>query len=58
MISLHDFITDFNLDFPSQANLLPWEITNNLKEILYGIISGLGDEYKIRTELLSIRQQQ
>ncbi|WP_447635388.1 DapH/DapD/GlmU-related protein [Flavobacterium microcysteis] len=48
MISLHDFITDFNLDFPSQANLLPWEITNNLKEILYGIISGLGDEYKIQ----------
>lgn len=47
MISINDFIDNFNQNFPAQAGLLPWEITNNLKEILYKIISSLGDDYVI-----------
>lgn len=48
MISIHDFIDNFTQNFPNHAEMLPWEITNNLKEILYEIISGLGDDYKIQ----------
>lgn len=48
MISIHDFIDNFTQNFANHAEMLPWEITNNLKEILYEIISGLGDDYKIQ----------
>lgn len=48
MIDLNTFIDNFKQNFPEQATLLPWEITNNLKEILYGMISRLGDEYIIQ----------
>lgn len=47
MISINDFIDNFNQNFPEEAEWLPWEITNNLKEILYKIISSLGDDYVI-----------
>jgi len=48
MISIHDFIDNFTQNFPKHTEMLPWEITKNLKEILYKIISGLGDDYKIQ----------
>ncbi|MCY1485653.1 Bifunctional protein GlmU [compost metagenome] len=48
MISIHDFIDNFTQNFSKYTEMLPWEITNNLKEILYEIISGLGNDYKIQ----------
>lgn len=48
MISIHDFIDNFTQNFPNHIEMLPWEITNNLKEILYEIISGLSNDYKIQ----------
>lgn len=48
MIDLNAFIDNFKQNFPEHATLLPWEITNNLKEILYKMISGLGEEYNIQ----------
>jgi len=48
MISIHDFIDNFTQNFPNHTEMLPWEITNNLKEILHKIIFGLGDDYKIQ----------
>lgn len=48
MIDLNTFIDNFRQNFPEHGTLLPWEITNNLKEILYKMISGLGEEYNIQ----------
>lgn len=48
MILINDFIENFHHNFPDHKQLLPWEITNNLKEILYEIISDLGEDYVIQ----------
>lgn len=47
MIITDKFIHDFNLIFPDQQNFLPWEITDNLKEILRKRLLQLGDDYEI-----------
>ncbi len=47
MIIIDDFIKDFSQIFPNQKHLQPWDITNNLKDILNEILSHLGEEYKI-----------
>lgn len=47
MINTDDFIKDFSLIFPGQINLQPWEITNNLKEIIEELILQLDDNYTI-----------
>lgn len=47
MIITDEFIHDFNLIFPDQQNFLPWEITDNLKEILRKRLLQLGDDYEI-----------
>ncbi|MGV3589384.1 MAG: DapH/DapD/GlmU-related protein [Adhaeribacter sp.] len=47
MISISSFIEDFSSLLPNHGNLLPWEITNNLKNILPEIIANLGTEYAI-----------
>ncbi|KAA5540590.1 DapH/DapD/GlmU-related protein [Adhaeribacter rhizoryzae] len=47
MIPIDNFIEDFSSLLPNHGNLLPWEITNNLKNILSGIITNLGAEFTI-----------
>lgn len=47
MVLTDDFITDFSLIFPDQVNLQPWEITNNLKEILEKRLLQLGEDFTI-----------
>lgn len=47
MILIDDFIEGFSETFPNQKDLQPWEITDNLKEILHKMISHLGEAYKI-----------
>lgn len=47
MIAINNFIREFYTTFPEQKDLQPWEITKNLLVILKGIVSGLGDGYKI-----------
>ncbi|MEB2782655.1 DapH/DapD/GlmU-related protein [Algoriphagus sp. C2-6-M1] len=47
MILLDDFIQGFSETFPNQKDLQPWEITDNLKDILHKMISHLGEDYKI-----------
>lgn len=47
MILIDDFIQGFSETFPNQKDLQPWEITDNIKEILHKMISHLGKEYKI-----------
>lgn len=47
MIIIDDFIKDFSLIFPGQKQLLPWEITNNLKNIILNLIQNLNADYVI-----------
>jgi UDP-N-acetylglucosamine diphosphorylase / glucose-1-phosphate thymidylyltransferase / UDP-N-acetylgalactosamine diphosphorylase / glucosamine-1-phosphate N-acetyltransferase / galactosamine-1-phosphate N-acetyltransferase len=47
MIITDDFINEFSLIFPDQQNLLPWEITDNLKEIILKRLLQLGEDYSI-----------
>jgi len=47
MVLTDDFITDFSRTFPYQINLQPWEITNNLKEILENRMLQLDEDYSI-----------
>lgn len=47
MIITDDFIHEFSLIFPDQQNFLPWEITDNLKEIIWKRLLQLGDDYEI-----------
>ena len=47
MILTGDFIKSFPHYFPKQINLLPWEITNKLSEIIAGLIAGLDENYNI-----------
>lgn len=51
MISLDEFIQGFSEIFPHQKDLQPWEITDNLKEILFSIISQLGEDYTIADDI-------
>jgi len=48
MINTDDFIKDFFLIFPGQINLQPWEITNNLKEVLEKLLLQPDDNYSIK----------
>ncbi|GEO03871.1 glucose-1-phosphate thymidylyltransferase [Adhaeribacter aerolatus] len=47
MIVINSFIEGFSSLLPNHGNLLPWEITNNLKNILSEKIVNLGTEYAI-----------
>lgn len=47
MIDIDNFIDGFSQKFPDLQGLKPWEITNNLKEILEKIISNLDGDYTI-----------
>ena len=47
MIIIEDFIKDFSLIFPGQNQLLPWEITNNLKNIIVNLIRNLNADFDI-----------
>ncbi|MFT2011505.1 DapH/DapD/GlmU-related protein [Pontibacter sp. 13R65] len=47
MILIDDFIQGFSENSPNQRDLQPWEIIDNLKEILHNMISHLGEDYKI-----------
>jgi NDP-sugar pyrophosphorylase family protein len=47
MITINDFIQDFSLLFPNLTNLEPWNITDNLKEIIEKTIPNLDDTYTI-----------
>ena len=47
MIIIDDFIKDFSLIFPGQKQLLPWEITDNLKNIIVNLIQNLNADFDI-----------
>ena len=47
MIIIDDFIHEFSLIFPEQKHLPPWEITDNLKEIIQKHLLQLDDDYEI-----------
>ena len=47
MIIIEDFIKDFSLIFPGQKHLLPWEITNNMKNIFVNLIQKLNADFDI-----------
>ncbi|KAA3436833.1 DapH/DapD/GlmU-related protein [Rufibacter hautae] len=47
MIYIDDFIQGFSETFPNEKDLQPWEITDNLKEILHIMILQLGEDYNI-----------
>jgi len=47
MVLTDDFITDFSRIFPVQVNLHPWEITNNLQEILEKLLLQLDEDFTI-----------
>jgi len=44
---INNFIHNFSSIFPDQQNLMPWEITDNLKEIIHKQLLQLGDDYEI-----------
>ncbi len=47
MIIIDDFIKDFSQIFPGQINFSPWEITDNLKNIIENSIQNLNDDFII-----------
>jgi NDP-sugar pyrophosphorylase family protein len=47
MIKIDDFIKGFSLNFPAQINLQPWEITNNLKNIIEKFILGINEDFEV-----------
>jgi UDP-N-acetylglucosamine diphosphorylase / glucose-1-phosphate thymidylyltransferase / UDP-N-acetylgalactosamine diphosphorylase / glucosamine-1-phosphate N-acetyltransferase / galactosamine-1-phosphate N-acetyltransferase len=47
MINIDDFIEGFSLIFQAQENLQPWEITNDLKNIIERLILILDDDFYI-----------
>lgn len=46
-LNIKDFISDFSEYLETERNLLPWELTTNLKEIIEGILPNLGSAFKI-----------
>jgi NDP-sugar pyrophosphorylase family protein len=48
MIHIDDYINDFSLLFSDLTNLQPWNITDNLKEIIEKTILTLDDNYTIK----------
>ncbi len=47
MINIQDYIKSFLSHFPENANQQPWEIVDNLEEILTNKIQQLSDDYRI-----------
>lgn len=47
MINIQDYIKSFLSHFPENANQQPWEIVDNLEEILINKIQQLSDDYTI-----------
>jgi len=48
MIFTDNFINGFSLTFTNQNNLQPWEITNNLKNIIEELILQLNEDFTIK----------
>jgi len=48
MININDFIKGFSLLFPAQIDLQPWEITDDLKNIIEKLISNFNDDFEIQ----------
>jgi len=48
MITINDFAERFQVLFSDQANLQPWEVTDNLATILYEMILNLDSTYLIK----------
>jgi NDP-sugar pyrophosphorylase family protein len=46
-VAIKDFISNISEYFEISQNLLPWELTTNMKEIIEEIIPKLGSEFKI-----------
>ncbi len=51
MINIDDFIKDFSLIFHDQNQFLPWEITDDLKNIILKLIRNLNDDYFINDDI-------
>lgn len=47
MINIQDYIKSFLSHFPENVNQQPWEIVDNLEEILTNKIQQLSDDYRI-----------
>jgi len=47
MINIQDYIKSFLSYFPENSNQQPWEIVDNLEEILTNKIQQLSDDYTI-----------
>ncbi|MDH1882954.1 DapH/DapD/GlmU-related protein [Empedobacter sp. GD03797] len=47
MINIQDYIKSFLSHFPENSNQQPWEIVDNLEEILTNKIQQLSDDYRI-----------
>ncbi|MBK6282110.1 MAG: LpxA family transferase [Draconibacterium sp.] len=47
MININDFIKDFSSVFQGQTHLLPWKITDDLKNIIANLIQSLNDDFVI-----------
>ena len=51
MINIEDYIENIREKLPQIGGLKPWEITDNLEEILLQKIKILGDDYKIENNI-------
>jgi NDP-sugar pyrophosphorylase family protein len=51
MIVIENYIENINDKFPQIKNLQPWEIIDNLEEILLQTIKGLDSNYKIESNI-------
>lgn len=47
-VRIDEFISRFRNFFPEQHDWLPWDITKNLQDILFRMISQLDDDFEIR----------
>ncbi|NJB71739.1 NDP-sugar pyrophosphorylase family protein [Saonia flava] len=45
-MDIKDFISDMSVYFNTEQNLLPWELTTDLKEVIEKIIPNLGKDFK------------
>jgi len=51
MINIDDLIYGFSRNFPAQIKLQPWEITNNLKNIIEELILDLNEDFNIQDHI-------
>jgi len=51
MLPIDPFIRQFSTIFKNQQHLLPWEIVNNLSEIINDLSAKLGEDYYFKDEI-------